>query len=61
MHATSLEQISKKLDEIDLKISALLLKEEKPTKEELRAIKAGEKEFRAGKYRSWKEIKALIK
>jgi hypothetical protein len=52
-----LEQIYSKLNDIDQKISALLLKEEKPTVEEARAIGIGKKQFSEGKFNSWKQIK----
>jgi len=56
-----LEQIYSKLNDIDQKVSALLLKEEKPTAEELRSIKSGKKEFSQGKFKSWKQIKSQSK
>jgi len=55
-----LKQIYSKLNEIDVKVSALLIKEEKPTKEELRAIKLGEKEFTEEKFKPWKEVKSKL-
>ena len=61
MEDSTLKQISKKLDEINTKVSALLVKEEKPTLEEKRAIKAGEKEFKEGKFKSWRTVKAQMK
>jgi len=56
MASASLRQIYDKLEEIDMKVSALMVKEEKPSKNELRAIKMGEKEFSAGKFKSLKEV-----
>ena len=55
-----LKQIYSKLDEIDQKLSALLIKEEPATKEELKAIKESEKEFAQGKFKAWKEIKKSV-
>lgn len=57
MTETTLEQIYKKLNDIDLKVTALMVKEEKPTKEELRAIRAGQKQFAEGKFSEWKDIR----
>lgn len=54
---TVLKEIYSKLSDIDQKVSALLVKEEKPSKEELRAIQAGKKELAQGKFRSWKKIR----
>ena len=56
-----LKQIYKKLWEIDSKVSALLVKEEKATPEEKTLIRRGEKQFREGKFKSWREIKASMK
>ncbi len=61
MAETKLKQIYKKLNEIDTKVSALLVKEEKPTPEEKAAIGRGEKEFSEGKFKSWRQIKASMK
>jgi len=55
MH-TTLRQIYKKLNEIDLKVSALMIKEEKATKSELKAIRLGQNEFSQGKFRDLREI-----
>jgi hypothetical protein len=52
------ERILAKLEDIDQKVSALLVKEEKPSKEELAAIRAGKKEFEQKKFKSWNRIKA---
>ncbi len=57
MSQSSLKQISSKLNEIDQKITSLIIKKEKPTKEELKAIRAGKKQFSQGKFQSWDEIK----
>ena len=56
-----LKQIYKKLGEIDSKVSALLVKEVKATPEEKTLIRLGEKQFREGKFKSWREIKAPMK
>lgn len=56
-----LQQIYSKLTDIDQKVSAPLLKEEKPTAEELRAIKLGKKQFSEGLFRPWKEVSASLK
>lgn len=61
MQETVLKEIYSKLSDIDQKVSALLVKEEKPSKEELRAIRAGKKEFAQGKFRSWEKIKTQTK
>ena len=61
MPEATLKQIYSKLNDIDQKVSALLLKEEKPTVEELRAIKIGKKEFSEGKFKAWKQIKSQSK
>lgn len=53
MAQATLKQIYSKLSEIDQKVSALLVKEEKPTKEELKAIRAGRKQFAEGKFKTW--------
>ncbi|MCR4369100.1 MAG: hypothetical protein NUV67_04305 [archaeon] len=60
MTETTLKQIYSKLNEIDQKVNSLLVKEEKPTKGEMKAIKAGEKQFSQGKFRSWDEIKKTL-
>lgn len=60
MAEAMLKQIYLKLNEIDQKVNSLLVKEEKPTKSELRAIKAGERQFAQGKFRSWDEIKKTL-
>lgn len=60
MVQATLKQIYSKLNEIDQKVSALLIKEEKPAKDELRAIRAGEKQFAEGKFRAWSEIRRTI-
>jgi len=56
----TLKQIYSKLNEIDQKVNSLLVKEEKPTKSELKAIRAGKKQFAQGTFRSWDEIKKTI-
>ena len=61
MAEATLKQINRKLYEIDTKLSALLVKEEKPAIEERRAIKQGEKEFKEGKFKSWRAAKAQMK
>ena len=61
MAEATLKQISKKLDEINTKVSALLVKEEKPNLEEKRAIRLGEKEFKERKFKSWATVKAQMK
>ncbi len=61
MAQTALKQIYRKLREIDRKVSALLVKEEKATRAETRAIQEGEKDFSAGRFRSWSEVKAKYK
>ena len=43
MAEATLKQIYSKLNEIDQKVNSLLVKEEKPTKSELKAIRAGKK------------------
>lgn len=53
-----LKQIQKKLDLLDLKVTALLVREEPATPDESRAIRRSEKEFAQGKYKSWDDIKA---
>jgi len=60
MTQASLKQIYGKLNELDQKVSALLVKEEKATEEEARAIRAGKRQFARGEYRSWKKIKAEL-
>lgn len=60
MAQTTLKLIYNKLNEIDQKVSALLIKEESASKEELKAIKEAEKEFAQGKFRAWKEIKKSV-
>ncbi len=56
-----LKQIYAKLSELDHKVSALLVKEERPSEEEHKAIRAGLKEFSEGKYDSWETVKAKLK
>lgn len=58
MAQTELQQIYRKLSEIDTKVSALLVREERPSKSELRAVKRGEKEFSEGKFRAWSQVRA---
>ena len=58
MQETVLKEIYSKLTDIDQKVSALLVKEEMPSKEESKTIQAGKKEFAQGKFRSWTKIKA---
>ena len=60
MSETTLKQIYSKLDELDKKVSALLVKEDVPSKEELKAIKAGRKQFLQGKFQSWDKIKDFL-
>ena len=60
MPEATLKQIYSKLNEIDQKVNSLLVKEVKPTKGELKSIKAGERQFAQGKSRSWDEIKKTI-
>lgn len=60
MADATLKQIYSKLNEIDQKVSALLVKEEKPTKEELSSIRVGRRQFAEGKFRSWREIKSML-
>ena len=60
MAETTLKQIYSKLNELDKKVSALLVKEEKPAKEELKSIKAGKKQFAQGKFKSWQAVKQSI-
>ncbi len=61
MAQTELRQIYRKLSEIDSKVSALLLNEEKPTRAETLAIKRGEKEFSEGKFAAWGKVKSKYK
>ena len=56
-----LKQIYTKLNELDRKVSALLVKEEPATKDELLAIRRGEKEFAQGKFKSLSQLKAKYK
>lgn len=56
-----LKQIQKKLDLLDVKVSALLVREEPATPDELHAIHQSEKEFAEGKYKFWDEIKSQKK
>ena len=60
MTTTVLKQIYSKLNEIDQKVNSLLVKEEKPTKSELKAIRAGKKQFAQRKFRAWEEIKKTL-
>ena len=60
MTEATLKQIYSKLNELDKKVSALLVKEEKPTKEELKEIKSGKKQFAEGKSKSWQSVKHSI-
>jgi hypothetical protein len=60
MAVKTLKQIYSKLSEIDQKVNSLLVKEEKPTKNELKAIRTGKKQFAQGKFRSWDEIKRTL-
>ena len=58
MSQTTLTQIYSKLAEIDQKVSALLVKEEKPTKNDLKAIRVAKREVAEGRYKDLGEIKA---
>ncbi len=58
MAQTELKQIYRKLSEIDSKVSALLVREERPSRSELRAIRRGEREFSEGNFRAWSQIRA---
>ncbi|MBI4044248.1 MAG: hypothetical protein HY392_00900 [Candidatus Diapherotrites archaeon] len=60
MASATLKQIYSRLNDIDQKVSALLVKEERPTKEELSAIRIGRKQFAEGKFKSWQEIKSTL-
>ncbi len=56
-----LKAIQNQLEAMDTKLNALLVKEEPPTKEELRAMKRGHKEIAEGKLVSWETVKARNK
>ncbi len=60
MAEATLKQIYSKLNEIDQKVSSLLVSEEKPTREELKAIRAGKMQFAKGKFKSWDDIKKTL-
>ncbi len=53
-----LKAIQTRLETMDTKLNALLVKEEAPTKEELRAMKRGHKEIAEGKVIPWETVKA---
>ena len=53
----ALKAIQTRLEAMDTKLNALLVKEEAPTKGELRAMKRGHKEIAEGKVVSWASIK----
>ena len=57
----ALKQIQMKLDEMDLKLNAILVKEEPPTKQELKAMKRGHIEIKEGKLVSWESVKKELK
>ena len=41
-------------------LKSLLVPEIKPTENEIKAIQSGQKEFKAGEYTDWKDIKAKM-
>lgn len=53
-----LKAIQTQLVAMDTKLNVLLVKEEAPTKSELRAMKRGHKEIAEGKVVSWESVKA---
>ncbi|MDO8624757.1 MAG: hypothetical protein Q7R47_01640 [Candidatus Diapherotrites archaeon] len=57
MSQTTLKQVYSKLQDIDQKVSALLVKEEKTTKAEQKAIRVGKNEFAQGQFKSWERVK----
>ena len=58
--ASMLKQIYRKLDDLDVKVSALLVKEEKATLEEVKAIQLGKKQFREGKFKAWDAVRSTV-
>ncbi len=54
--AATLKQIYRKLNEMDMKLSALMVKEERPTRSELHAIRLGKREFLQGKFKELDKI-----
>ena len=57
----AIKQIQSKLIEMDSKLNALLVKEEKPSAEELDDLRKGHKEIVEGKLVSWKKVKSEMK
>ena len=50
-----------KLDELNMKMNALLIGEEIPTPAERRAAEVGKREFREGKTIPWEEVKKKLR
>jgi hypothetical protein len=54
----ALKAIQTRLEVMDTKLNALLVREEAPTKSELRAMKRGHKEIAEGKVVPWASVNA---
>ncbi|QQR92488.1 MAG: hypothetical protein IPJ89_05065 [Candidatus Iainarchaeum archaeon] len=53
--------ILSKLDELNMKMNALLVGEEMPTPEEKRAAEIGKREYKEGKTIPWDEVKKKLR
>lgn len=55
------KELNQSIKEMTMRLDAFLVKEEEPTKEELRAIRIGKREIAEGKLVSWEEVKKKLK
>ena len=55
-----LKKLESRIDQMDYKLTALLVREEPATKSELKAIREGKKEFDQGKFVTWKNLRTRI-
>lgn len=54
-------ELNENIKEMTMRLDAFLVKEEEPTKEELRALRIGKREIAEGKLVSWDEVKKKLK
>lgn len=61
MPKTTLKQLSIKLNDLDQKVSSLLVKQAIPTKTELKAIRESQEQIAKGHYITLEELKRKMK
>lgn len=53
----SIQMLQQRMDQLEMRMKELTIKEEKPTKEDLRDIRQARKDIASGKVTPWSKVK----